>query len=253
MAYHDRPDHLRNTLQSCAYYYTGPSVEPFVQPALEIVIVDDSSPDKASLPALCAEFKRFDFKLEYLDRRDKRPRGPGVVYNRAAELADGDLFLIQNPENMHCGPILKHAQANGGDGKYLVYGCRTLHSKPHSFLDGLQNLDNLTHWDVARGWYQHSVHYNRLLHFCSCISANDYRSLGGFDPIYDDGVDFEDNDFIERILQSHIKVEAIDDPFCAHQNHGRAHLSLPIEYHNRNREIFKARFGRGPQEHVQLG
>ena len=90
MAYHNRPMHLRNTLESYRHFY--PDLD------YEVVIVDDSSQQEKQLLDLVATFEDIKIVTEYVDRKSKKVRGPGAIMNRAAELASGKIIALTNPE-----------------------------------------------------------------------------------------------------------------------------------------------------------
>lgn len=235
MAYFQRPEHLHTTLDSYAHFYAD-------GPEFEVVIVDDSSADPQELPRVVEGYP-FPIRTEYLDRRHLSLRNPGPVMNRAVELARAPLLALTNPENMHCGPVLRDALTRAAERTYVVYGCRTLKLRPAGFREALADLDALTDWETAGGWYQHGTIFNRLLHFMSVIRAEDYRAIGGFDSRYDDGVGYDDNDFAEQVVAAGFDVVTVDDPFVAHQAHGRGHWNE--EALARNKAIFRRKWGHG--------
>lgn len=237
MAYNNRPKLLRNTLESYLYYY-GDRLDQF-----EIVVVDDSSDDPGELISLMQEFP-FKWKTQYWDRKDKECRNPCLVYNEAAHMAEGEYLMLTNPENVHLGDILGDANRKVEIGKYLVYGCLTLSSDSDSFIDIKENLGAKIELVCRGGWYQHTAHYNRLLHFCSFISADDYKTIGGFSELYSDGAGYDDNDLIESIFDQGMTVEAFDEPYCAHQNHARSQWTM--DHTANNYRVFIEKWGRSP-------
>jgi GT2 family glycosyltransferase len=215
MAYYKRPEHLRVTLESYNYFYKSLDYE--------VVVIEDTSSDQSMDCLRVLNASGIKFKHENVDRSHKEFHNPGVLYNRAVEIADGDIIHITNPENMHFHPILTHCLDHITEENYVVYACRTLNAQPDSFLAAQGSLDQITNWGEARGWYQHSVIYSRLLHFSTIISKKLYKTIGGFDPRFDDGIGYEDNDFIRRVKSFNIPVLTFDDLFSGHQSHDRGH------------------------------
>lgn len=215
MAYHDRPDHLKNTLESYNYFYKDLDYE--------VVVIEDTSKDQGKECLRVLKNSGIPYQHVIVDRSHKKFRNPGILYNQGVDIAKGDVIHLTNPENLHCGPILTHCLDHITKENYIVYACRTLRLLPVSFEHALANIDGMTYWEEASGWYQHSVIYNRLLHFASVISKELYQKIGGFNPRFDDGIGYEDNDFIKRIKTFKIPVLTCDEHFAAHQAHGREH------------------------------
>lgn len=236
-AYFERPQQFENTLQSIEYHYAD------MLDKIEMIVIDDSSRDVLSAERVLVEHS-IPYKLKAVDRRNRQFRNPGVLYNLAAEIASSDLLLLTNPENIHCGNLIRPALQIHKKGQYTVFACRTLRAVPSSFNTFNRDIDAWTNWGEVEGWYQHSVIYNRLLHFASFITKDDYTKLGGFDPAYDQGLGYEDNDFIEKVIQQGLNVWVIDDPFVAHTPHGRAFNKQGFDI---NHKVFLKKWGYEPR------
>lgn len=215
MSYYRRPDHLRNTLESYRHHYSDMDIE--------VVVVEDTPDDGGKACGRVLSEGGIPYQHITVNRSDKTYRNPGVLCNKAAELAKYEVLHLTNPENMHMGPILSHCVDYIKPDNYLVYGCRSLRTLPSSFTSARACIEDMTYWEECDGWYQHSVIHNRLLHFATVISKDLYFSVGGFDPRFDDGVGYEDNDFIRRIKSKNIPVLTFDEPYAAHQVHERGH------------------------------
>lgn len=238
MAYNNRPQQLENTLRSYEYWYSD------IMDDFELIVIDDSSHVTMRADRVLDGYKG-KYTCESVDRSHKPHRNPGVLYNRAVELSSSDLIFLTNPENIHCGPVLKAGIKEHKLGSYTIFGCRTMRPIAASWINFIKMPDRLTNWDEVNGWYQHSQIYNRLLHFAAFIDKSTYNQIGGFDPIYDDGVGFEDNDFIEKIIQAEIPITVIDEPFVGHQAHGRPEPSAP---YFKNQKVFIDKWGYMPRD-----
>lgn len=207
-AYHDRAKQWSNTQESLRFWYgDSPSW-------LKVRIVED--------------------------KRSHEWRNPGVLYNQACEGVDTDLIFLTNPENLHVGPVLEKCREVVRDGTYLVFGCRSLKTVPASFNDALKDIDAYTDFDKFNGWYQHTKHRMGILHFASCITKNDWARVGGFDPAFDEGLDYEDIDFATSVAHTPgMNVAATDSPFVAHQAHYR---KPKTEESERLRALNRARY-----------
>jgi hypothetical protein len=236
-AYFERPQQFENTLQSIEYHYAD------MLDQVQLVVIDDSSRNVLSAERVLREYK-VQYKVKAVDRRSRQFRNPGVLYNMAAEIADSELLLLTNPENIHCGNLITPALKVHKKNQYTVFGCRTLRTVPSSFNTFNRDIDAWTNWGEVDGWYQHSHIYNRLLHFASFITKDDYTKIGGFDPVYDNGLGYEDNDFIEVVIREGMNIWVVDDPFVAHQPHSRAMNKMGFET---NHKIFIDRWGYEPR------
>jgi len=214
MGYHNRASLLRRTLESYEHHYSD------IRDQIELVIVDDGSANRDELPALLQEFK-FKFKTYRLDRPGAGSRNPCIAYNKAADMASGDLINLTNPENIHLGPIIKDAIGLAKEGTYLVYACLSLNRSPKKYSDLPRNLSRYVDGNVIDCWYQHSVYNNRLLHFCTFIERGEFEKIGRFDERFAGGSGYDDNDLAQTIVSRGIKINYRDEIYCAHQPHER--------------------------------
>jgi len=243
MAYHNRADLLRTTLESYELLYSD------IKDSIEIVIVDDSSDDREELTAVLADFS-FEFKTDYLDRKDKAIRNPCVPYNMAIKMAEGEYVNLTNPENAHLGHIVQDALARACEDKYLIYACMNLKVKPEDYASLKGHLGRYVEPDPSQAWYQHSKYSNRLLHFCSVINRKRLLDIGGFDERLADGSGYDDNDLIQTVVGSGMEIENIDYPYCAHQPHSRNWDQDSTMY---NLTIIKDKWGFFPISAWRLG
>ena len=134
-------------------------------------------------------------------------------------MSSGEIIHLTNPENCHMEPIIIDAIDRFTPDQYLVYACINLKDLPNSYEDLSENLSGMINEDLP--WYQHSAFNNRLLHFCTFISKYKFDEIGGFDNIYSDGSGYDDNDLIQSVVSSGLKVVNVDELYCAHQPHSR--------------------------------
>lgn len=216
-SHYDRCNLLRRTLDSYRYHYASNISN------IEIVCVDDTPLNEECFTIL--DSSGFRYKYKSVDRSSNTYRNPGVLYNLGVDMASHDVIHLTNPENIHVGPVFKHANKtllNHYD--YIVYGCRNIHRTEDPINTVIENIENYMNYSEANGWYQHSRINNRLLHFGSVTTKWAFAKIGGFHPIYDGGIGYEDNDFAERIYSDpSIMVSIIDEPSLAHQFHSRGH------------------------------
>lgn len=238
-AYFQRPAQFDFTLKSIAHHYIEYSNE------IEIICIDDSSVGPLRAENVLKE-SGLNYKYEFVDRSDRKLRNPGPLYNMAVDMAESDFIMLTNPENFHCGPVVTEALEYKEDNRYIIFGCRPLRHVPTSFNMALKDADKMVIEEIMEGWYQHSVHYNRLLHFASFITKEDYKRIGGFDEDYDrdDILGYEDNDFVERVLSHGMDIVTIDNPYVAHQPHARSMNGKAVLG---GKNLFRKKWGMNPR------
>lgn len=252
MAYYDRAFQLEQTLASYVHHYGDALQEVELLIALDHATYDDAGSQRFSelMAALAAVGARERFARvvpsAFAGRRQQF-RNPGVLYNALAREALADVLVLTNPENLHAEPVLTHILDHIRPNRYLVYGCRASEKRGMWWGDYLEDPFCLD----SSFWYQHTRENNPLLHFCSAITAADWKRVSGFDPAYDAGLAFEDNDLVEAILANGMEIHAFDTPFVVHQWHSRdgqrtAEGDNPPEWW-KNREHFTRKWGRLPR------
>lgn len=163
MAYYNRRPQFLQTLESI-----HKSVVP--ETNYEIIVVDDGSD---------AEHDISDIEkiiLIKISKKEKTWVNPCIPYNIALSRATGDWVVIQNPEVMHCGDFLNFLETARSDTYYSL----------EVFAENF-------------GWYSHPVHRPVFYHFCTAIHRSKLELIGGFNPKMKDGIDYDDNEIVERI------------------------------------------------------
>lgn len=225
-AYHNRKDLLINTLRSI-------SLEKY-DSELEIIIVDDGSTEENKLSDINGLFPTLNIHILDIEQSDKWWVNPCIPFNKGFELATGDVIIIQNPECLHMGNIIKTVEENIEENKYMVFGCysinetETTNIKQLNFDDNyITRINKIIHPiqqrcardSVHSSWYQHSIFRPELLHFCSAITKKDLDELGGFDERFAKGIAKDDREFIIRIKRKKMNITQINTPFVLHQRH----------------------------------
>ena len=54
-------------------------------------------------------------------------------------------------------------------------------------------------------WYQNSKHRNYMWHFLVSITRESFSKIKDFDENYKDAIDYDDNDFLMKIVYNNIK------------------------------------------------
>jgi len=223
---------------------------------LEVIVVDDASRASEQIDDVPDLFD-FDITVVKVRPEEKWWRNPCIPFNMAFNRARGDIVIIQNPECVHCGDILGTAVRRMRPETYLNFACYSADEEltrrirdvdfvapdlPARLLGVLKpTVDRGTVGDAETGWYNHSKHKANHLHFCSAIRREDLEALGGFDERYANGMAFDDNDLLTRIVRSGMAVQVIDSPFVIHQFHGATNYAGNSAAYQRNAALFKDR------------
>src|SRR5678816_3794186 len=95
MPYWQRKEALSNTLQQYKKFYSDLN-------ALEIVVVDDGSPE----PAILEDNYPWPVSIIRMPRKESA-LNPSVPFNVGVQAASGDIIAITNPEVVHQAPFLR--------------------------------------------------------------------------------------------------------------------------------------------------
>lgn len=219
MTYYERPVQLLNTLRSFAFHGYGSDIE--------VVIIDDGSIEQ---PAATIT-ESFDFRIKhiYLNPADKWYSNPCIPFNIGFSSATGPVIIIQNAECFHYDNIVEHAISSISISNYLTYACLSQTKDAHKasleltsfkeLRDSVVFRDGAAVGDGVPGWYNHSKHNPRNLHFCAAIHIDNLKRLGGFDERYAKGICHDDDEFLYRISAAGLNPTIIDDRLVVHQWH----------------------------------
>ena len=223
MSYYNRRVLLIKTLESITNtHFDG---------EFEIIIVDDASTQLINDAPFM--FTKFNIKIIQIPKKDKWWINPCIPNNIGFAAASGDVILIQNPECLHVGDVLKYIAENISINKYLVFSCYALDKTTNEKLakvngadiDGINKIiypmNNvpLNQTKSMNRWYQHSKYSTRCYNFCTAITKKDLDELGGFDEEYARGLSCDDIEFLARIKKKAVDIKMIDSPFVVHQWH----------------------------------
>lgn len=204
--FYNRPT-LRDTLESYHKWYGNRN-------DWEVIIVDAyySHPSFS----IVMDFENI-INIKRYENTDKT-KSCCVCYNQAALNANGDYFIITNPESPHEVNILTglDEEFNYLD-RYVVCACKSIHEDGSFYM-----------------WYQHSKYNPRMLHFCSAISKKNWWKINGFCEAYQKGLVYEDDDWLKRIKYLNIPIIQRDDLIVNHIEHERNYLNIEDEHRNRN-------------------
>lgn len=217
MTYYNRRPLLVNTLNSIRKYKNNHDIE--------VLIVDDASDSEHRIDDLTNEYSDLNLIIYRFDPSEKWWTLQIPPHNKLIAMASGDIILQQGAECYHANDIISDAITNTINNEYRVYGCYAL---THIDTNNIDNKDyqiqinDECNWNTIYekgGWYQHSIHRNGELNFCTSITKKDLYELGGFDERFSMGIGYGDNEFIIRVKRKKMRVLSLDDLFVYHQYH----------------------------------
>jgi glycosyltransferase involved in cell wall biosynthesis len=196
-------------LESLARHYQGLD--------LEVVVVDDGSPEPFIAPALPLRLKVVTLPKKTV------ALSPCVPLNRGVAASSGSVVALSCVEMIHVRPVLGQ------------------------MLDELLRRDEMTYVSAAvwapesRAWHVHSSLKRLPLNFCAMLRRSLWDRVGGFDEQYRQGVAFEDGDFLFRLRGAGARFVIRDDLVIHHPRKG-AKAQHSLEQHERNRLLYEKRW-----------
>lgn len=219
---------------------------------VEVIVVDDASDEQHRLEDLIPQFPFL--KVIRVEPHEKWYVNPCVAFNKAFAAATGDKIIIQNPECLHFGDVLKYTDEHLTDETYLSFAAFSLGEQSTDRLDLYDycNMDKAVLMPIAsvarpvtkegdQAWYNHSKYRPVGYHFCAAITRKNLNAMGGFDERFALGLCFDDDEFLNRVRRSKLEVKIIDEPFVLHQWHYSStvyQLSNSNELVSINRNLF---------------
>jgi len=236
-AYFNRKTALLRTLKTIE----KSSVKDF-----EYIIIDDGSDQ--GIEDLS---QRFSFiRLKRI--KNKTHINPCIPLNMAIAMVKSDLVLMQSPECMHIGDVLKYSLENSKNNYYHVFSCYSLSDYNSNALNDLNfnsstfelSLTNMiggftkNNCEVNgrdNSWFIHPDYRHAHLNFLSVMTKKDLYDLGGFDERFANGYAFEDSEFVSRVKKKGMKIQIVKKPFCIHQYHTQYKYNKEL----RNKKLYK--------------
>lgn len=221
-AYYNRKSLFENTLVSITRQLNDYKLD------IEVIAVDDGSDEDERLEDLLEKY-RF-LRIVRLEKKDKWYFNSCIPFNIGFKEAKGDVIILQNPECIHYGNILKYTQENITNKNYISFACFSLGIETTEHIDMYLNsplkLEELIQQNnvgyIGDGldcWYNHPIVNPKGYHFCAAITKENLYDLGGFDERFARGIAFDDNEFLYRVNLKRLDIQIIDSPIVLHQNH----------------------------------
>jgi hypothetical protein len=251
-------------------YYTLLTIKKSLYKNIEIIIVDDCS----DIPEEIVnenDFKNFNMNIKLIKiiKEEKSWINPCVGYNKGINLATGDIIILQNAEVCHIGDVISYVVNNLKPNDWLTFNCYGLnnfndnkniylmkHNKEiFNYINKIwyekKNYNikpggNNTFKNDVGGWLNHFLIHFVAYHYFGAIYKNDLmdKMNGGFDLDYANGICFDDNDFIKRLIfnKFNFKINTFSEsePFVIHLFHEKSKNIIEdkdIKW-NRNKVIY---------------
>lgn len=217
ITYYNRKTLLINTLDSIRKYKGNHNIE--------VLIVDDASEDSQRIEDLVEKYCDLNLILYRFDPSEKWWTLHILPHNKLIAMATGDIIIQQGAECYHTNDIISDAINNTKNNVYRVYGCYALTQIDTENInndDYKIKINDVCDWKTMYskgGWYQHSIHRNGKLNFCTSITKNDLLELGGFDERFSMGIGYGDTEFITRVERKKMNVVTLDELYVYHQYH----------------------------------
>lgn len=194
---------------------------------LEIVVVDDGSPDPARIE------DSFPWPVHLIRLPAKAgPMDSVVPLNIGAQFACGEFLLLTGPEIIHRTALIPGLVEMAG-GKALA------HVSPAVWGGS---------W-----WYCHSTDMpddrkvgrapsppGAALHFCALLKRDLFWAVGGFDQQYREGAGYSDNDFLWKLADIGVSFSIRDALIADHVECPRC--KWPQDGFARNKAIFERKW-----------
>lgn len=214
MAYYNRKNQILRTLDGFEKSYVG-------KYNFEVMIVDDNSKD---IERLDKDLKKYTFSIKYIfiSEQEKGSRiNPCEAYNRGLTETNGDIVILQNPECYHVNDIFDYTLKHLTTDNYLSFSCFA--PKSYDMTNSvLNNLDIMWQESSKCNWYNHPTFKKTNYHFCSAITRDNIRILGGFNLTFKDGYCYDDDELVLEIKEIlKLDIICVDPISCLviHQYH----------------------------------
>jgi hypothetical protein len=229
-------------------FYTLKTIDKSSYKNIEIIIVDDCSdnPDDI-LNNSDFENLNMNIKLISIKKEEKTWINPCVGYNRGINESTGDIIILQNAEVCHIGDCINYVIDNLKSNDWLTFNCYGLNDfKDNEYIYSINDNKviyeyinkiwlennytlkpggNAAFTDKLGGWLNHYLFHFTAYHYFGAIFRNDLfnKMNGGFDADYANGICFDDNDFIKRLIYNNINFTtntfSESEPFVIHLYH----------------------------------
>jgi hypothetical protein len=233
-------------------FYTLKTINNSSYKNIEIIIVDDCSDNPTDiLNNSDFENLNMNIKLISIKKEEKTWINPCIGYNKGIIESTGDIIILQNAEVCHIGDCISYVINNLKLNDWVTFNCYGLNNfEDNEYIysqnnnkviyDYINNIwkekndfsllpgGNATFTDSVGGWLNHFLYNFTSYHYFGAIFRNDLMNKmnGGFDADYANGICFDDNDFIKRLIVNNFQFKtntfSETEPFVIHLYHEKS-------------------------------
>jgi glycosyltransferase involved in cell wall biosynthesis len=250
-------------------FYTLKTINNSSYKNIEIIIVDDCS-DNPNDILNNSDFEIFNMniKLISINQHHKTWVNPCVGYNIGIRESTGDIIILQNAEVCHIGDALLYVVNNLKKNNWITLNCYGLNNFTDNDYIYTHNNDeiykyinqlwkendnysllpggNNTFKNNVGGWLNHFLFHFVAYHYFGAIFRDDLltKMNCGFDLDYANGICFDDNDFIKRLILNNFEFKintfSESEPYVIHLFHEKSKniIENKEEKWNINKKIY---------------
>lgn len=217
------------------FYRTLKSIIKSTYSDFELIAVDDGSSEEHRIEEYLNEFPFL--KIIRIEPDKKWYVNSCIPFNIGIRASVGNIILLQNPECLHVGDILKYVHDNISETNYITFSTYALDEmKSKEMVNYIDNnleiflksqQQKAVSENFGSGWYNHSKYRPTYFHFCSAITRKNMILLNGFDERFANGIACEDVDLVERIDRLGLSKIISDEYSVIHQWHPPSYSANP--------------------------
>ncbi len=192
--------------RSLQTYFTLRTIQNSSYKSVQIIIVDDSDTDVITKE----ELNKYPFYIDFISINPLKKNwvNPVVNYNIGFEYIKGSRVIIQNAEVCHIGDVLAFLGNHMIPDNYYICDVKASKSlktnniiyKSNTNTINIYNLKN-----IFKKWYQCRTKLMDL-HFLAGMTIETFDKVKKFSYDYTLGVDYDDNDFLMKIISKNIQI-----------------------------------------------
>jgi hypothetical protein len=197
---------MTSSNRSSQVYYTLKTIEKCSFKNVHLILVDDSDSD----PIKKEKLEKYPFHIDFIiiKKENKNWINPVVNYNIGFKFIKGCKVIIQNAEVCYIEDILGYVSNNIIDNNYYVFDVKAISSIENNEI--IYNTKKLTtniykKKNIFWMWFQgrkNCVNY----HYLTALTRKTFELIKNFSFDYTFGVDYDDNDFLLKIISKNIKI-----------------------------------------------
>jgi hypothetical protein len=189
---------------------------------LEVIVVDDGSKPPFNPPLYSPLESTLSFNVIRLPEKEVA-QASCTPMNAGVRGSYGDILAFSSVEMLHHKPILAQMRDELLKGDANTYVSAAV-------------------WCPSQNrWHAHSSLNKPPLHFMTMLKRDLWNRSGGFDEDYREGMCFDDNDFVNRLLRAGMHYVYRDDLVVEHPRAG-AKAKYMLHQHERNRRLYESKW-----------